>query len=291
MMTFQKTQAFRQHISGILLLSLVLFSACAGNDGFEETKSGLKYKFYSHHPDQPQVQLYDVVKVRMNYRTEDSVLYRGGNRSIPFQIDPVYDGDLMEGLMMMHLDDSATFIQKTADFFLKMMKYEAIPPHAQGVGQLYFDIRVIEIRPETAAIKARRLDMEKRENTEAGKISKYVADQNITQQPTESGLYIIIQKEGNGPVATTGSKVKVHYTGKMLNGKVFDTSADRGKPVSFTLGENEVIPAWDQALAGMKQGTKAELIVPSKLAYGGARRNNIEPFTPLIFDIELIEVK
>ena len=104
--------------------------ACAHKSDFEKAPSGLRYKFHKQHPENPKVKLYDVVKVQMNYRTVDSVLYDGGNETIPFQIDPVYDGDLMEGIMMMHLNDSATFLLNTSDFFLKMMNYDVVPPHA-----------------------------------------------------------------------------------------------------------------------------------------------------------------
>lgn len=266
-------------------------SACADISDFDKTPSGLRYKFHKQHPDNPKVELYDVVKVQMNYRTADSVLYIGGNTTIPFQIDPVYEGDLMEGIMMMHLNDSATFLLNTSDFFLKMMNYDVIPPHARDSKELYFDIKVVEVRPETEALKKRRLELEERKNTEMQKIASYLLKNNITAEPAFDGLYIIETQEGSGPVAAINSEVKVHYTGKLLDGTVFDSSHKRGVPVSFTLGKGEVIPAWDKGIAGMKQGAKALLIASSALAYGDKERNNVKPYTPLIFDIEIIEVK
>lgn len=227
----------------------------------------------------------------MNYRTGDTVLYDGGSETIPFQIDPVYEGDLMEGIMMMHLDDSATFLLNTSDFFLKMMNYDVIPPHASGSEEMFFDIKVVEVRPETEALKRRRLDLEERKNTEVQKIKSYLLKNDITAKPTSDGLYIIPMEAGSGPVASINSILKVHYTGRLLDGTVFDSSRERNIPVSFTLGKGEVIPAWDKGLAGMKQGAKATLITPSELAYGDTERNNIKPYTPLVFDIEIIEVK
>lgn len=227
----------------------------------------------------------------MNYRTSDSVLYDGGNETIPFQINPIYDGDLMEGIMMMHLNDSATFVLNTSDFFLKMMNYEVIPEHARDVEELFFDIKLVEIRPETPALRERRVNLEKRKQEEQAKIKAWIERENITQSPTANGLYAIVMHEGDGPVASLNSKVKVHYDGKRLDGSLFDSSRKRGQPVSFMVGAGEVLAAWDEAIPGMKQGTRVRLITPSKLAYGEKSRNGIEPYTPLIFDIEIIEVK
>jgi FKBP-type peptidyl-prolyl cis-trans isomerase len=275
----------------ILILLILIIAACSNTDGFKSTDSGLQYKFHSQNPENPKVKLYDVVKVQMNYRTEDSLLYEGGKQAIPFQIDPVYDGDLMEGIMLMHLEDSATFLIGASDFFLKMMGYEKVPDHAANVDDLYFDIKVVEIRPETEALKRQRLDMENRKKSEPQKIRDYVQKNDISVKPTSTGLYIITMKEGSGPEAKVGSKVKVHFTGKLLNGNVYDSSRKRGLPVSFKLGAGEVIAAWDEALVGMNQGTEIQLIVPSSLAYGDKQRAGVGPYSPLVFDIELIEVK
>lgn len=276
--------------SFLIFLLFLAFAAC-NNQSFEKTQNGLKYKFHSHHPENQKVEKYDVVNVKMNYRTADSVLYNGGNEIIPFQIDPYFKGDLMEGIMMMHLDDSATFIINTSDFFLKMMGYEKIPDHAQDSEELFFDIKLVEIRPETEALKQRRLEIEKRKESELEKIGAFIKKNKITEKPSASGLYIIEKQEGKGKFVSAGSRVKVHYTGMLLDGTVFDSSIKRGVPASFTLGNGDVIAAWDEAIQGMKQGAKAKLIVPSKLAYGDKSRKGLEPYTPLIFDIEIIEVE
>jgi FKBP-type peptidyl-prolyl cis-trans isomerase len=124
-------------------------------------------------------------------------------------------------------------------------------------------------------------------------IQQYVKDNKIAAKPNASGLYYIEKVKGKGAKATAGKKVKVHYTGKMLNGKVFDSSLTR-KPVTpyeFTLGNGEVIPGWDEGIAMMNSGGKATLIIPSKLAYGEhGQGNDIPPFSPLVFDVELISV-
>src|SRR5688572_10240845 len=97
---------------------------------------------------------------------------------------------------------------------------------------------------------------------------------------------------GQGDEAKSGKRVSVHYTGTLTNGKKFDSSLDRGKPFSFTLGAGEVIKGWDQGVAGMKVGGKRKLTIPPDLGYGarGAGGGLIPPNATLVFEVELLEV-
>lgn len=108
---------------------------------------------------------------------------------------------------------------------------------------------------------------------------------------TESGLQYIVLKEGEGDKPTLSDQVKVHYTGKLLNGDVFDSSFERNEPVTFYV--RSVIPGWTEALQLMSPGAEYKLFIPSALAYGeqgGPRGSNIGPNEVLIFDVKLIDV-
>jgi FKBP-type peptidyl-prolyl cis-trans isomerase len=110
---------------------------------------------------------------------------------------------------------------------------------------------------------------------------------------TSSGLDYIEVEAGSGAQAEAGRTVSVHYTGKLQDGKVFDSSVSRGDPIRFQLGCGQVIKGWDEGIALMKVGGKAQLVIPSDLAYGerGAGGGVIPPNATLVFDVELVSVE
>lgn len=109
---------------------------------------------------------------------------------------------------------------------------------------------------------------------------------------TATGLQQQDLKVGDGPEAVSGKTVEVHYTGWLENGTKFDSSLDRGEPFSFRLGAGEVIPGWDQGVAGMKVGGKRKLTIPPDLAYGQEGAGGvIPPGATLVFEVELLGVR
>jgi FKBP-type peptidyl-prolyl cis-trans isomerase len=118
-----------------------------------------------------------------------------------------------------------------------------------------------------------------------------MASQDDQIKITESGLKYIPEKIGTGAQAEAGKTVSVHYTGKLLSGTVFDSSHKRGEPIEFQLGVGRVIKGWDEGIAMMKVGGKAQLVIPPNLAYGPSGRGVIPPNATLIFDVELVDVK
>lgn len=128
------------------------------------------------------------------------------------------------------------------------------------------------------------------ENAEAG--AAFLAENKAQEgvQTTKSGLQYKVIEPGDGVQPDADDVVTVHYTGKLVNGTVFDSSHDRGKPATFPV--NGVIPGWTEALQMMHQGAKWEVVLPADLAYGAQQAGpQIGPNSTLVFEVELLEVE
>lgn len=134
-----------------------------------------------------------------------------------------------------------------------------------------------------------RMKVEGAENLQKGEAFLAENAKKEGVKVTESGLQYEILVEGKGPKPTPESKVKTHYHGTLLDGTVFDSSVDRGEPISFPVGG--VIQGWQEALQLMPVGSKWRLFIPSNLAYGPQGSGSIAPNSTLIFEVELIEIE
>lgn len=147
-----------------------------------------------------------------------------------------------------------------------------------------------------AAYQAFQKDMLEKQKQEAEKSAAssatFLADnaKKAGVQTTASGLQYEVKKQGTGKQPTAESLVRVHYTGKLTDGKVFDSSVERGEPVEFQL--NQVIPGWTEGLQLMSEGAKYTFYIPANLGYGeNGVPGTIPPNSTLVFDVELLEVK
>lgn len=137
---------------------------------------------------------------------------------------------------------------------------------------------------------------------EPSSVAKATAENPPAEQPapqaddkdvitSKSGLKYVELKIGDGKTAKAGDRVLVHYVGTLQSGKKFDSSRDRNEPFSFKLGAGDVIKGWDEGVAGIKEGGKRKLIIPSHLGYGPQGSGPIPPNATLIFEVELLKVK
>jgi len=109
-------------------------------------------------------------------------------------------------------------------------------------------------------------------------------------EKTKSGLFYLIDNKGNNDFSSIGSTVSVHYTGKLIDGTIFDSSYQRNNPISFVIGKGQVIKGWDEGILKIAKGGSAKLVIPSDLAYGeNGAGEIIPPNSTLIFDVELID--
>ena len=143
-----------------------------------------------------------------------------------------------------------------------------------------------------AYIQSYFANVQQREAEEAKEKEARFLEENKKREgvtTTESGLQYEALTQGNGPKPTLEAQVRVHYTGKLLDGKVFDSSVERGEPVVF--GLTQIIPGWTEALQLMPVGSKYRVWIPAALAYGKEGAGNvIKPNSTLEFEIELLEI-
>lgn len=133
-------------------------------------------------------------------------------------------------------------------------------------------------------LQQEKMEINKKAGEEFLMINKHKA--GVVELP--SGLQYEILKKGDGPKPTAADKVKCHYHGTLIDGRVFDSSVQRGEPAVF--GVSQVIPGWVEALQLMPVGSKWRLFIPSNLAYGEHGAGSIEPNSTLVFDVELLEI-
>ncbi len=181
------------------------------------------------------------------------------------------------GINEINVDDFATGVAAVFSGEKPAMSYE----EAKEEIRVYFT--ALEKKQQEAAAAASKV------NEEAGK--KYLEEngKRVEVKTTASGLQYEVLTEGKGQRPTAADEVTVHYTGRLIDGTVFDSSVERGEPATF--GVTQVIPGWVEALQMMNEGSKWRLFIPSNLAYGpNGAGGVIGPNATLIFEVELIKV-
>lgn len=281
----------------IIIACLLLASFAQAQKAVKYSKSkttGLSYVMHKSNKG-PKLKLDDVVTLNLKYSTsKDSLVFDSWKMGKPIQLKiskASFKGDLMDGLNLLTVGDSASFLINADSLFTKTFGAPR-PAFIDSSSFLSFTVKIISTTTD-AALKAEELKLEK-ENAmkEDEVIAKYIAEKQITPSKSSSGLMYIVSEPGTGEQAQAGKTVKVHYTGRLLDGTKFDSSLDRNEPIEFKLGQGMVIKGWDEGIALLKVGGKALLIIPSNLAYGSRGAGGvIPPFSPLTFEVELVSVQ
>jgi FKBP-type peptidyl-prolyl cis-trans isomerase FkpA len=279
--------------------ALLILNACTTegekNTNYQVTESGVKYKVLESDTTRPKLENGQVVSLKMTYGTKDTIFFNSNeipDKIMKLEMQPSgFPGDFYEVMGMFYMGDSAEFFINAESFFLKTAGFREIPEFAKDAEELIFNVRIVKSQSQQEMQDEMIAEMERMRDDEAELIKEYIENNNYNVEPTESGLYVVITEKGKGPKPKNGETVKVHYTGKLLDGKVFDSSVTRGQPFEFPLGQGRVIRGWDEGIAQLNVGSKATLIIPSQLGYGerGAGRD-IPPYASLVFEVELLDI-
>ncbi|MCL2682507.1 MAG: FKBP-type peptidyl-prolyl cis-trans isomerase [Bacteroidales bacterium] len=288
-------------VAAALLMTASILTSCGRGGklkGFKRTESGLNYKFHIK-TDSPRAQLDDIIIAEIwMYLGEELEYTNAGSPEPMFQVmEPQHPGDLMEALQMIGTGDSVTF----AFNLNEMRKYDPTVPEEDAT-HVFYTIKVHGIYTLEEFQAKMEADQIAGELEEAARLQAYISEKGITVKPNADGVYVIIKTRGTGAVAAQGKTISLNYTGSLLDGTVFDTSFETiakendiprfsFEPLEFLVGAGRMIPGLDNAVVGMRVGTKATLIIPSNMAYGSRPHGPIPAFSPLVFDIEIVGVK
>ena len=289
----------------IMLMGTI--SACNDNSpypGYKKTDTGLYYHFFKQNTgEQPKVG--DLMDLMISCTVNDTtIIVPKGPNTLPLEA-PLFAGDFYEGMAMMHRGDSASFIVNIDSTFIKWFHQPSLPEEFKSTDVMRFEVRLDDFYPESeyavrlgakikkdaeARIEKMKADHPEETATAAQQLTEYLAKNKVAVEPTASGLYYVMTQEGNGEKPEVGQMVQVHYTGKLLDGTVFDSSVERGEPISIPIGVGQVIPGWDEGIQMMSKGEKGVLYIPYYLAYGDRQAGDkITPYSNLVFEVELVD--
>ena len=315
--------------AGVLSFASLLAACNKGGDNvkFAKTKSGVEYKIFKNVGGKYEARdvtggedatyktrLGKILAVHMEYRTSgDSVLMKSRERQfgLPVRV-PLEElkqkGAEQEAFAMLQPGDSGVFRFNADSLYMRNARQPA-PANLKKKGNfITLLVKADKLQTREEATRDAQADQQKMMAEQQRKMRTYAEVQdkkddtvlqdyakknNLTVQKTPTGVYYIITQPGSGPNAKAGQKVSVQYKGSLLDGKVFDSSAKHGgQPIEFPLGQGQVIPGWDEAIALLNKGSKATFLIPSSLAYGERGSGaEIPANSPLRFDVELVDVK
>ena len=238
----------------------------------------------------------DFVIVDIEYSTMNDSVFFAGKRIEFRSVKPDFTGSIDKCLTMMCRQDSAQFIISAFDFYTKTLE-TTLPSFLSAGDKMKISIKLIDVRtPEEHEFERRAFAhwIEDLGEYEKVILNQFIRQEQIDILPTDDGIYFIEQQTGIGDLVSTGDTVTIHYEGYFLNGRFFDSTRQRNEPLQFVYGQQwQVIPGLEKALVRMRNGAKALVIIPSEQAFGaeGSVRSIVPPFTSVVFEIELINVK
>ena len=293
-------------MAALALMMAGTLMACSEKNpypGYQKNQNGLYYQFFTQNEgEKPQVG--DLLEVGICIMINDTTPLIPNRQDMMKLTEPKFAGDIMEGLAMMHKGDSASFIVNIDSTFKHLFGQPTLPGEFKSTDIMRFEVKLNDFYPEKVFAQRFANDVKTRnaervaklqsdypeETAKAAKeLANYLTKNNIVVEPTESGLYYVVTEAGNGEKPEVGKPFTMHYTGKLLDGTVFDSSVERGQPIQKVLGVGQVIPGWDEGVQLMSKGEKGVLYIPYYLGYGERDMGDIPPFSNLIFEVELID--
>lgn len=281
-----------------IIFALSFFAACSSPspfEGYKKSGKGFYYQLVTIGETDQEIKTGDYVTADITYATlVDSVFFEG-RRKIEIE-SPAYKGAIEDCIMSLRNNESASFIIESAPFFNQTLETN-LPDFLKESVYFKINISIIDVQTEQQYLKEKQAFLHWTEDFgdyEKVLLQQFVAQENFNANPTETGLIYLPLENGDGKNIEIGDTISIHYEGIFLNGKYFDSTKRRKQPFQFVYGtEWQVIEGLEEGLSFMREGDKALFVVPSKLAFGasGSSTGIVPPFTSLIFEVDVLEVK
>ncbi len=243
----------------------------------------------------------DFLQLIITYKTEKDSVFMDSYSSndmgmviLPFNHSS-FEGSFEEGLSTMNEGDSVSFIVDAANLFTRFFKSD-LPLFLKKGSKVTMDVklhRILNKEGYISELKRYESMVEDRDIEEQRKIQLFLDTSRVAFTSIQNGIFYLPIKQGSGTPPEKGDRIKINYTGCFLNGKIFESTYDRGQPLEYICGEQgQVIKGLGLAINLMNEGAKAKFIIPSHLAYGeeGSSTGIIPPYTSVIYEIELLNL-
>ncbi len=300
-----------------------IMTSCGGSGEFKtDAKTGVQYRFINHNDsDTNKPKLNSFAKIEMLWTGKntkgdaDTVFIDSHKKGFgdsngvlmqAIQLRKSFDGCLEQGIMMMAKGDSAVFKVNGDSLYMKTFRFpkERVPAFVKSNPTFTFSIKLVGFQTQQERQAEMQAEMQKRmaaaqvmKGQEPGAISAYLQKNYPNVKPDADSIFYLENVKGKGKQVKEGDSIEVGYTGMFLDGKIFDQSDKGAGHRTFSLKYSKdpnvirVIQGWIDVLGKMHEGDKVKVLIPSSLAYGQRGGGPIQPYTPLIFDIEMVSVK
>jgi FKBP-type peptidyl-prolyl cis-trans isomerase len=284
-------------IFSLLLMIFVLFS-CSNESkypGYSISDSGIYYKLHEFGSSEKNVKTGDYISADISYQTMEDSTFFEGRRTVRVT-QPEYKGSIDACFLMLSKGEKATFILPAHQFFHKTLETN-LPDFLGESDSMKITVDLIDVQRKAEFMKEKEAFLKWIEDFgdyEKEVLQQFLREQKIDKTPTKSGLYHVTLEKGKGPRVEQGDTVVVHYEGKFLNGKFFDSTKQRKQPFEFVYGhEMQVIKGMEEVIGRMREGERALAILQSDVAFGktGSSTGIVPPYTSVIYEINLIDVR
>ncbi len=282
----------------LILAAVVLISSCDNaHPGFKKNENGIYYKIISSDDNDSQIKCDSGMfwKMGMSYGTVDSLIFDFAMNPNYFEMPfakPQFKGDINEAFALLSKGDSAHIIIKADSFFLVTARNPEVPELFKDDNDLHFFIKIDDIVTVEQLQAQREQELEIRKALELADLTVYLSENHPELDPTESGMFLLIEKSGNGKLPKDGDILNFDFKVSILNGPELYDSEQAGRPGEVEKGKPFDTEGFTEGINTMRVGDEITLIVPSKLAFKDqGRQGMIEPHTTLIYWIRLNSVK